>query len=97
MAKAPLEIKSLARKYTTQAIETLVHVMREPTAPPSARVTAAEALLNRGWGKAEATVNVNDKRDSTDWSRDELVAFLLNRGNGGTGTMEAAKRPTELN
>ena len=33
--------------------------MRQPKAPPAARVMAANALLDRGWGKAAQTVAVD--------------------------------------
>ena len=56
MAKTPLEIKSLARKHTKSALNVLSGIMNERTAPPSARVQAAEALLSRGWGKAPQSV-----------------------------------------
>jgi hypothetical protein len=58
MPLAPTEIRSLARQYTKQAIRTLAHVMREPKAPPVARVMAANSLLDRGWGKAAQLVDV---------------------------------------
>jgi hypothetical protein len=51
MAKTPLEIASLARMHTRKAVRTLAAVMNEPHAPYAARVAAAEALLDRGWGK----------------------------------------------
>lgn len=52
MAKAPIEIKSLARAHTDKAIRVLAGIMSEPDAPHAARVAAAQALLDRGWGKA---------------------------------------------
>lgn len=52
MAKAPLEIKSLARAHTMKAIQTLVDVMEHPKTPAASRVMASQALLDRGWGKA---------------------------------------------
>lgn len=52
MAKAPTEIKSLARSHTETAIRTLAGIMEQPTAPAAARVSAAQVLLDRGWGKA---------------------------------------------
>jgi hypothetical protein len=58
VAKAPLEIRSLARKYTNKAIATLVDIMGAPNAPPAARVMAANSLLDRGWGKATQLVDV---------------------------------------
>ena len=54
MAKTPLEIASLARMHTKKAVRTLAAIMNEPRAPYAARVAAAEALLDRGWGQAEA-------------------------------------------
>jgi|SRR6516162_6651060 hypothetical protein len=59
MAVAPTEIRTLARSYTKAAIKTLVGIMRQPKAPPAARVMAANALLDRGWGKAAQTVAVD--------------------------------------
>jgi hypothetical protein len=59
MAVAPTEIRTLARSYTKAAIKTLVGIMRQPKAPPAARVMAANALLDRGWGKAAQLVAVD--------------------------------------
>ena len=52
MAKAKAEIRSLARSHTETAITTLSRIMRSAKAPASARVAAANALLDRGWGRA---------------------------------------------
>src|SRR5262249_18687770 len=54
-----VDIRSYARKFTVEALETLAHVMRQPKAPPAARVMAANALLDRGWGKAAQLVAVD--------------------------------------
>src|SRR5215470_17594352 len=54
-----VDIRSYARKFTVEASETLAHVMRQPKAPPAARVMAANALLDRGWGKAAQLVAVD--------------------------------------
>lgn len=51
MAKAPTEIRSLARAHTATAINTLVGIMNQEEAAPAARVAAANAILDRGWGK----------------------------------------------
>jgi hypothetical protein len=45
------EVKELARKHTGKAIETLVSIMDNPKAAPAARVSAANSLLDRGYGK----------------------------------------------
>jgi hypothetical protein len=41
----------LARSHTAAAINTLARIMRHPKVSPAARVMAAVALLDRGWGK----------------------------------------------
>ena len=45
------DIAELARTHTVGAIATLAAIMTDPGVPPSARVNAAIALLDRGWGK----------------------------------------------
>lgn len=52
MAKATAEIRSLARAHTEKAVKVLVGIMSQPKAPAAARVSAAQVLLDRGWGKA---------------------------------------------
>ncbi len=52
MAKAKADIRSLARSQTEKAIKVLVGIMSQSKAPAAARVAAANALLDRGWGKA---------------------------------------------
>ena len=45
-----LDLKSLARSYTKRAVQTLAGVS-ESSESDAARVAAAVALLDRGWGK----------------------------------------------
>jgi hypothetical protein len=45
------EVKELARAHTSKAIETLVSIMTNPKSADAARVSAANALLDRGYGK----------------------------------------------
>jgi hypothetical protein len=40
----------------------------------------------------ESTVTIDDKRDATDWTRDELVAFLNDARNGSGRTAKANGR-----
>jgi hypothetical protein len=51
-AKALTSVRSLARSHTRTAISVLAKIMRSENATPAARVSAANALLDRGWGKA---------------------------------------------
>jgi hypothetical protein len=49
------------------------------------------AIADRLDGKPaqESTVTIDDKRDATDWTRDELVAFLNDAKAGGDGAAKA--------
>jgi hypothetical protein len=51
MAKAPVDIRSLARSHGALAIQTLAGIARSGT-NEAARVSAANSLLDRGWGRA---------------------------------------------
>lgn len=52
MAKSLTQIRSLARSHTRTAIHVLVGIMRSKDATAAARVSAANAILDRGWGKS---------------------------------------------
>ena len=61
MPKSTTEIRSLVRSHTRTALNVLVGVMRNTKAPPPARIAAANAILDRGWGKApQAIANGDD-------------------------------------
>ena len=49
--KATADVKAVAGSYTTAALATLAAIMQDGTAPHSARVSAANALLDRAVGK----------------------------------------------
>src|SRR5215510_12955771 len=59
MPHAPTDIRSLARAHTMLALQTLAGIARSGT-NESARVSAASALLDRGWGKAQTTIAGDD-------------------------------------
>jgi hypothetical protein len=50
------EIREIARQHTDEAVQVLVNVMNDATAAPAARVGAATALLDRGWGRPAQTI-----------------------------------------
>lgn len=45
------ELREIARERTADALATLVSVMSDPKAPAAARVSAACAVLDRGYGR----------------------------------------------
>ncbi len=63
-AKLITDIRDLARECTAEAVQTLRSVMLDGKAPASARVAAANSILDRGHGKAvqhiEAEISVYD-------------------------------------
>lgn len=96
MAKAPTDIRSLARSYTDKAIKVLAGVMQQDEAPHSARVAAATALLDRGWGKPPqfVTDDVGKMRSALEMTDDELAAIAAGRSEGAD---TAPLDPSQLN
>ena len=58
MAKAPIEIRSLARSHTERALNTLTDIMNNDRAPLQCRISAAQYILDRGWGKAPQSLEI---------------------------------------
>jgi hypothetical protein len=74
--KAVVEVTAAARELTTEAINTLKRVMLNEKATASAQVSAAVAIIERGWGKAPATITLH-RGDSElkEFSDAELLAI----------------------
>ena len=58
------EVEALAREQTADAMQTLATIYKDKKAPYSARVAAANALLDRGWGKARQAVEMGSLEGS---------------------------------
>jgi hypothetical protein len=73
-------VQELARAHTLEAIETLVDVMQNSKLD-RARVAAAEAILNRAWGRASQSMAVTAAEDGPslmpDYTEEELIARLM--------------------
>lgn len=84
------EIRELAKAASPEAIATLVSVMQNEEAPAAARVSAADKILDRAYGKPEQTSNVNvrNKQSARDYDRQELIAYLSSQGIIGQGSSE---------
>ena len=54
-------LREAARSHTKEALDTLVAVMRAKRSPASAKVAAANALLDRGYGKPAQSMEVTGK------------------------------------
>lgn len=89
------EVQELAREHTGLAIATLVEICKSKKQNGSARVSAANILLCRGWGNPSQHVDLSggvNVKTLDDASLDkalrvELAAFLIGEteGNGGEG------------
>jgi hypothetical protein len=58
MAKAPIDVRSLARQHTAAAIASLAGIATNGKSE-SARVAACDVLLQRGWGKPQSSDGEN--------------------------------------
>ena len=67
-------VRELARQHTDDAIQTLVEVMNNAQENSRARVAAAEALLDRGWGRPDSSVNVSSTVSIT---HEQALATLM--------------------
>jgi hypothetical protein len=67
-----VNVRAAARALTQEAIGTLAAVMRDGRAPPTARISAAVALLDRGHGRPPQTAELNVGYDLARLTDDEL-------------------------
>lgn len=73
------EVQELARQKSPKAINTLSNIMHDEKAPPAARVAAANALLDRGYGKPTQQISQTlAKIDPSSISDEELAAIAIN-------------------
>ena len=89
-SKQIARVVELARERTEQAIETLEKIMNDDKASSTARVAAASALLDRGWGKP---LTISALFDYQDEPGDELSA--LDRAKRIAFVMAMARRERE--
>lgn len=92
--KIEREIVDLARANSVEAINTLVGIMRSSDAKPNERAVAANAILDRAFGKPKQSVQVDDRRSLRDLTDDELIAIA--RGTGAAGETTGTDEPSRL-
>ena len=76
------EIQDLARQHTEKAIDTLAAIMSDDGASASARVSAANTLLDRGYGKAPQFIQ-EEFKSVQEMSKQQLLAIIA-QGEGAT-------------
>ena len=97
MSKTSTDIRSLARLHTGKAIQTLAGIMNQVKAPAAARVAAAQAILDRGWGKPTQTIEAKISNVDPATLTDAELAAAVVAEDGGDGVAEASVDPTQLN
>ena len=60
--KVLTEVRDLAREHTVTAIDTLVSIMCNENAAATARITAAQAILDRSYGKPSQSMRIEEQR-----------------------------------
>jgi hypothetical protein len=69
------DVKAAARELTPKALGTLEEIMEDKKAPPAARVTAATAILDRGWGRAAQTIEAKETNGTTSFLTLVMASF----------------------
>jgi hypothetical protein len=94
--KGIAHVTELARAHTPEAIETLSEIMREGT--PGARVSAAVAILDRGWGKPPQFTTGDEMalKRAIEMTDDEL-ATSIEAAKRELGISETERDPSKLN
>ncbi len=82
--KAEVKLRELARENTLEAVETLLHIMRSETASAPARVSAANSILERGYGKAPLVIDATVTRLSEEERHARIVEILEGAVENGT-------------
>lgn len=95
------DAKALARECAPEAISTLKAIMLDAKAPPAARISAAQALLDRGYGRPTQAVDVSGEV-AFDFSRlsdneldeyERLLQIVLLPGPGNLDAQNDHARP----
>ncbi len=97
--KIVAKIRDLAREHTEAVIRTLSGIMKDEKAPTAARVTAAIALADRGWGRAPQYIDqrLHDERGSAKEHKVDLAELLaIARGYEAQAQGNATQDPDKL-
>jgi hypothetical protein len=88
VSKTPTNIRSLARSHTDRAIQTLAGIMDSQHSSDDAKIRAAIALLDRGWGRPAQTQDM-----TVNYSAEAAFLEVIRRVNRGA----AHNHDSELN
>src|SRR5438045_2981386 len=95
-------VREAAPARTAEAIPPLVALMRRYEKVPTVAERAAEALLDRGWGRPDVSANIKIERNVRALSTDELLADIVSLREalgglrGAAGEAPGAKEPDSV-
>ena len=95
--KIIIEVARAAREYTQEALETLHKAMTAEKAPWAARVSAACAVLDRGWGRAPQHIEITRRVDPESLSDADLAAIIAEGIEAPTGSGDVTSAPGDKN
>ena len=81
--KIKVDMRERVRVHAGAAIDTLLAVMHDGKAPSAARVSAAIAILDRGYGRPAQAVYQQVTRHADELSDAELIAIATGGGESG--------------
>lgn len=87
--KATADVKEAASVYSADAVDTLAKIMQDVAQPAAARVSAANAILDRAHGKPKQTVDVDGAMSGA------LTVTYVNRPAGPAPTPSAEDYETD--
>ena len=59
------EVQAIARQHSPAAISTLAQIMEDKKAPPAARIAAAQAILDRSYGRPPQAVKLSGDEEGS--------------------------------
>jgi Family of unknown function (DUF5681) len=74
--KVPQTVKALAREFTDISIRRLASIVQDKGASPAAQVQAAQALLDRGWGKPLQQLEVGEAGAFSDMDEAAIDLYI---------------------
>lgn len=91
-----MDVRMLAKEWTTDSIKTLASIMNDVAASPNARVAAANSLLDRGWGRPAQAIEATVHNKFDDRSDDELIRIIegtIINDSADSGRIELEEEP----
>ena len=96
VSAATLAIRQLASEHGQSALDALVEVMTDHNNPPASRVQAANALLDRGYGKSVNVITVEFDPPLSQQSPADAVAAITDKVTAGELPIDEGQKLTSI-